>query len=210
MTEDLLDKLENRLRAPLPAGEAHLKMKPILPGGVSFRSSDPSTARKGAVMILLYKRDKQWYFPLIQRPIYDGVHSGQVAFPGGRYEETDEDLLATALRESQEEIGIETAKVKVIGRLSEFFVAVSNHLILPVVGFYNGRPEFIPEPREVDHVIEVPLSQLLDANLLKEKEITAASGYKLISPYFELENKVVWGATAMMLSEFVEILKEIG
>ncbi|MFY0598753.1 MAG: CoA pyrophosphatase [Cyclobacteriaceae bacterium] len=183
-------------------------MKPILPNGDRFPPLDPLKARKGAVLILFYKMEDQWYFPLIQRPLYEGVHSGQVAFPGGRKEEQDIDLFETAIRESHEEIGTEVSKINVIGSLSDFFVAVSNHLVKPVVGFYEGVPNFKPDTREVESVIEVPLEQLLDTTFLKEKEIEAASGYKLRSPYFELQNKVVWGATAMMLSELVDILNE--
>ena len=208
MIDDLIARLEKRLKEPLPGGHAHEKMKPILPSGARLKG-DPSKARKGAVMLLLYQDNGEWYFPLIQRPIYAGVHSGQVAFPGGRQEEYDTDLFETALRESNEEIGVQAQNIEVIGCLSEFFVAVSNYLVLPVVCFHEGKPQFVPDAREVDHVIEAPLRQLLDVDLLKEKEILAASGYRLRSPYFEIEKKIVWGATAMMLSEFVDIVKEL-
>ncbi|MFT6865673.1 MAG: 8-oxo-dGTP pyrophosphatase MutT (NUDIX family) [Cyclobacteriaceae bacterium] len=209
MANDFISMLENRLKKPLPGAGAHMKMKPILPSGINFRSTDSTNARKGGVLILFYQKDNQWYFPLIQRPMYDGIHSGQVAFPGGGMEESDSDQYETALRESFEEIGIEQHKVQIVGALSEFFVAVSNYMVLPVIGVYPEIPHFIPDPREVDEVIEVPLNQLLDRGLLKEKEITAASGYRLWSPYFELENRVVWGATAMMLSELVDIINEL-
>lgn len=209
MTMELIDKLKKQLLKPLPGRTAHKKMKPVLPNGKKFPELEPQNAIKSAVLILLYRKDKNWHFPLIQRPIYDGVHSGQIAFPGGKEEETDTNLIATAIREANEEVGISVEKVNVVGELSDFFVPVSNHLIRPVIGYCQDQPIFIPDRREVDHVIEVPLHQLLDTTLLKEKEITAASGYKLVSPYFELENKVVWGATAMMLSEFVEVLNDI-
>ncbi|MEP0366136.1 MAG: CoA pyrophosphatase [Cyclobacteriaceae bacterium] len=208
MIDDLIAKLKKRLKEPLPGGQAHEKMKPILPSGARLKG-DPSKARLGAVMLLLYQDKGEWYFPLIQRPLYEGVHSGQVAFPGGRKEESDVDLFETALRESNEEIGIQAQNVEVIGTLSKFFVAVSNYMVLPVVSFHEGKPQFVPDAREVDHVIEAPLSQLMNIDLLKEKEILAASGYRLRSPYFEIEQKTVWGATAMMLSEFVDIVKEL-
>lgn len=209
MTEKFIDKLRLRLKEPLPGADAHLKMKPILPSGSRFPLMDPLKARKGAVLILLYLKEDQWFFPLIQRPLYEGVHSGQVAFPGGREEDTDRDLFETAIRESYEEVGTDHNKVQVIGALSDFFVAASNHLITPVIAKYRGVPTFIPDEREVEQVIETPLAQLMDSTLLKEKEITAASGYRLWSPYYELQEKVVWGATAMMLSEFVEVLNDL-
>lgn len=209
MIPDLISQLQERLQKPLPGRHAHEKLKPILPKGSRFKDLDRSTARYGGVLLLLYQKQGEWYFPLIQRPTYDGIHSGQVAFPGGRREDADSSLIATALRESFEEVGTSTQKVKVIGSLSEFFVAASNHLVLPVVGLYPEVPKFLPDPREVDHIIEAPLSQLMDHTVLKQKEIQVASGYRLVSPYYEIENKVVWGATAMILGEFVQIIREL-
>ncbi|MFY0607053.1 MAG: CoA pyrophosphatase [Cyclobacteriaceae bacterium] len=172
-----------------------------------FKHSKPP--RKGAVLIMLYEKNGEIHFPLIQRPLYEGVHSGQMALPGGRYEEEDESLISTALRETHEEVGISPDTIEVIGSLSEFMVTASNHLILPVVGFANQPPTFVANEVEVAEIIEAPLSQLLDERRIKEKEIVTAHGYRLRSPYFDLEDKVVWGATAMMLSEFATILKEL-
>ncbi|WP_258104271.1 CoA pyrophosphatase [Marinoscillum sp. MHG1-6] len=209
MEHELIEKLAQRLKQPLPGSSSHQKMKPVIPSGFRFRTPPEENARKGAVLIMLYKKNGQWFFPLIQRPLYEGIHSGQVALPGGRKEEQDVDIIATALRESQEEIGLGQNGVTVLGCLSDFFVAVSNYMVTPVIGYYQKNPVFEPDDREVAEVIEAPLNQLLDIGLLKEKEITASSGYKLHSPYFEIENKVVWGATAMMLSELVDVIREL-
>jgi 8-oxo-dGTP pyrophosphatase MutT (NUDIX family) len=208
MFPDLILKLQERLQKPLPGWESHAKLKPILPHGVRFKEPTEHT-RRGGVLLLLYQVNGYWHFPLIQRPMYDGVHSGQVAFPGGKHEPADVDLFATAVRESHEEVGTLPQKVQVIGALSEFYVAASDHLILPVVGYYPEVPQFVPEVREVDHVIEAALHQLFDGEMLKEKEIVASNGYKLRSPYFDIQGKVVWGATAMILSEFMDIIKEL-
>ncbi len=206
---ELAYRIKERLGLELPGYLAHNLMSPKLPTGNRVNFKFDRAPRKGAVLILLYERDGEIWFPMIQRPLYDGVHSGQMALPGGRYEETDGDLKVTAMRETQEEIGVEPAHINIIGHLSEFMVSASNHLIVPYVGFSKEIPRFIPDEVEVDEIIEAPLSQLLDKSRLKEKEIVTAHGYRLHSPYFDIQDKVVWGATAMMLSEFAAIIEDL-
>lgn len=209
MTSAWIDKIRSRLSHPLPGHEAHSLMMPRLASGKRLNLQPGGAPRKGAVLLLLYEKNGELYFPLIQRSVYPGVHSGQIAFPGGKHEEQDEDLYHTALREAYEEVGVEQQAVDIMGTLSEFFVSASNHLVLPVIGFYPSVPVFKPDPIEVDELIEAPLSELLNKKLRKSTEIVTPQGYKLVSPYFELRGKVVWGATAMMLSEFVEIIHEL-
>lgn len=209
MTSDLIDKLKSRLSHPLPGNEAQNLMMPKLPSGKRVSFNNSSNPRKGAVLLLLYEKGGEFYFPLIQRPVYEGLHSGQIAFPGGKQEEKDTDLYYTALREANEEVGVDVESIDIMGTLSEFFVAASNHLVLPVIGFHKAVPIFTPDSYEVDEVIEAPLSELLDQTKRKEKEIITSQGFKLHSPYFDIQGKVVWGATAMMLSEFVEIIREL-
>ncbi len=205
----LINKLRIKLNQPLPGAQAHNLMSPKLSTGNRVNFKFDKAPRKGAVLILLYEKEGEIWFPMIQRPLYDGVHSGQMALPGGRYEEIDGDLKVTAMRETQEEIGVDPGQVGVIGHLSEFMVSASNHLIVPYVGFSKEIPRFIPDEVEVDEIIEAPLSQLLDKSRLKEKEIVTAHGYRLHSPYFDIQDKVVWGATAMMLSEFAAIIEDL-
>lgn len=209
MKVDLIQKLKSRLNDPLPGADAHNLMLPRLSSGDRIRFRDNQSPRKGAVLILLYEKEGEFNFPLIQRPVYEGIHSGQMALPGGKADESDPDLYFTALREAKEEIGISPESVEIIGNLSEFFVGASNHLILPVIGYIRSEAIFEPDPYEVEEVIEVPLIDLMDQKKRKEKEIMTTHGYKLYSPYFDMQNKVVWGATAMMLSEFVEVIKEL-
>ncbi|MEQ8580784.1 MAG: CoA pyrophosphatase [Marinoscillum sp.] len=205
----LINRLRIKLNQPLPGALAHNLMIPKLPTGNRVNFKFDKAPRKGAVLILLYEKEGIIRFPMIQRPLYEGVHSGQMALPGGRYEESDGDLEITALRETHEEIGVEPAQVNILGHLSEFMVSASNHLIVPYVGFSNEIPRFIPDQIEVDEIIEAPLAQLLDKGRLKEKEIITAHGYRLHSPYFDIQDKVVWGATAMMLSEFAAIIEDL-
>ncbi|MEQ8238276.1 MAG: CoA pyrophosphatase [Cyclobacteriaceae bacterium] len=207
MSDNFISNLEKKLREPLPGDQAHRKMIPTMRNKKPrFKFTDPP--KLGAVLILFYWHNNDWHFPLIQRPKYIGVHSGQIGLPGGKMEKTDNDLIATALRETEEEIGITQTKVEVIGALSEFYVGASNHQILPVIGYYNGnQPTFIPDNYEVAEVIEAPLEKLLDRRSVKSKEITISPGLSLDSPYFDISDRVVWGATAMMLSELVEVIK---
>lgn len=207
--EDLIARLKQRLENPLPGITAHERMLPRIPGGNRVRFKYEEEPRKGAVLILLYQEADEIRFPLIQRPQYEGVHSGQIALPGGKYEDEDEDLIATAIRETKEEVGADPGTIEVIGQLSEFMVSASNHLVLPVIGYAHSRPEFVPDPYEVDEVIEARLSELMDDNLIRETEIVTSGGYRLQSPYFDIQGKVVWGATAMMLSEFVQVIREL-
>ncbi|MEP1032019.1 CoA pyrophosphatase [Ekhidna sp.] len=206
--DELTRFLEKRVQLPMPGDAAHQKMKPVLANGAPLKLKHSTQPRKGGVLILLYEDSGIVRFPLIQRPNYEGIHSGQMALPGGRYEEEDQDQFQTALRESNEEIGVDQRKVEIIGSLSEFFVAASNYLVLPVIGKIDFKPKFVPEPREVHDVVTPPIRHLVDPVRLKEKEIIVRNGFKLHCPYFDLEGRTVWGATAMMLSEMVEILKE--
>src|SRR5690606_24654850 len=136
------------------------------------------------------------------RPDYDGVHGGQISLPGGKKEEKDKDYIATAVRETEEEIGVSAKEITVLGSLTELYVSASNIQVLPVVGFCTRPPMFIPNPYEVEEIIEVSID-----DLTKEKEVKftdiSVRGHKINSPYYHLKGKVVWGATAMILSEFV-------
>lgn len=206
--DELIGFVEKKLAGELPGERAHSIMMPRLPDGSPLRLKNSKPPKEGGVLILFYEKDGQVNFPLIQRPKYEGIHGGQMALPGGKYETGDDDLVMTALRETREEIGVPEKKIEVIGSLSTFFVAASNYIVKPVVGVIHEQPTFIPDPREVEEIITPTVNQLIDSTLLKEKELVVRNGYKLLCPYFDLEGRVVWGATAMMLSELVLILKE--
>ena len=206
--DELTRFLEKRVQKPMPGDQAHNKMKPTMADGAPLRLKHPAPPKKGGVLILLYEANGKVHFPLIQRPTYEGIHSGQMALPGGKFEKGDEDQYETALREANEEIGVLDKDIQVIGSLSEFFVAASNYMVLPVIGKIDYKPSFSPEPREVDDIITPTLDRLIATDSVKEKEMVVRNGLQMICPYYDLEGRTVWGATAMMLSEFVEIVKE--
>ena len=205
--ESFITFLNNALKAKLPGQDAQAVMMPTLSDKSRFSLEAKKDAREGGVMILLYQKDGSLYFPLIQRPDYDGVHAKQMSFPGGKKDVEDESLMITALRETKEEIGIEPGKVEVIGSLTELYIIASNFNVLPTIGLLNGLPEFIADEHEVDEVVEVKLADLMDDAKQKEKPLTILQGITINAPYFDLNDKVVWGATAMILSELKQILQ---
>ena len=158
--DNLVHFLQTRLKEPMPGMEASKKMFPTLANGDRIKMQHDESARAGAVMILLYQDEGTVRFPIIQRPIYPGVHSGQMALPGGKREEEDTDLIGTALREMEEEIGVPANDVEVIGSLSSFYVAVSNFQILPVIGVINKVPRYIPQESEVADIISADVKIL--------------------------------------------------
>jgi 8-oxo-dGTP pyrophosphatase MutT (NUDIX family) len=144
---------------------------------------------------------------LIKRPTYAGVHSGQIAFPGGKMEPEDESLSVTAIREAWEEVGILPEEVKLIGPISDLFVPASNFLVSPIIGYSEKKPLFVPELKEVDRIIETPLELLLHLETRKQRTLEVGGKIKLDAPYFDIENEIVWGATAMILGEFLQVLE---
>lgn len=204
----LVEKLEQRLTLALPGALAHEPMRAV-PVGTLFPEFEHKLPPKpGSVLILLYPDEGSIRFPLTKRQTYAGAHSGQISLPGGKTE-AGETFIETALREAEEEIGINRTEVTVAGRLSDFFVIPSNFLVTPVIAYSKVRPVFTADPYEVARILTADIFDLLDDRAVKSKEITAASHFQMQAPHFEIEGEVVWGATAMMLNEFRMILKEI-
>lgn len=198
--------LEARLSRPLPGSAAHTSMFPLTAGGIRFKYITTMPQREGSVLILLYEDEGGLYFPLIKRPAYPGVHGGQVSLPGGKAE-PGETPVETALREGEEEIGIVSHKVKVIGQMTGFNVAVSSIFITPVVGIYTERPEFRPDPREVERVLVFSVSKLQKQEEVLSREVRSNGSTPLIAPHFEIDEEIVWGATAMVMNEFRMVLR---
>lgn len=192
---------------PLPGGKAHdvFRAKPV--GDVRPLFDHRHPPRPGGVMILLYEEGGAIRFPLIKRPDYSGTHGGQVSLPGGKAE-AGEDAVMTALRECEEEIGVMRHTVSVLGKLSDFLVIPSNYIVTPIVASISTRPLFKPDPHEVSRILEAHLRDITREDAVKEKEILAAGEYRMMAPHFEIENEVVWGATAMILNEFRVVLSE--
>jgi 8-oxo-dGTP pyrophosphatase MutT (NUDIX family) len=209
MLEELSLKLKHRLSLPLPGKEAQLRMAHSERRENMMRYKIPDDAQKGAVLILFFEEENSIKMPLILRSEYKGVHSGQVALPGGKFEEEDGVLEATAVREAEEEVGIFKDEVEILGMLTEIYIPPSNFLVHPIVGVSKTVPVFIPLEKEVKEIIIIDIDVLLDDSILGEKEITLNSGMKINTPLFRIKNYDVWGATAMILSELKLLLREM-
>ncbi len=203
----VLSLLVNGMKHPLPGKEAQLSMSPTPVDYKRFETSLPVDHRKGAVLILLYPKEGQAFFPLIKRPEYPGVHSGQIAFPGGKMEEEDESEVDTALREAWEEVGVRPEQVNIIGKMSDLFIPASNFLVSPIVGFSEQIPDFVPEKSEVARIIQAAVSTLYEPGFRKQKVLEFSQSFRLDTPYFEVDKEMVWGATAMILGELLQILE---
>lgn len=201
-----------RAALSLPDFDGFGAQRLMMPAGRPVgRAGEGATApRLGGVLLLLYCVDEKLHLVLTRRPDYDGVHSGQISFPGGRHE-PPETLEMTALRETHEEIGISPADVALLGGLTPLFVVPSNFEVHPFVGRYmrNKRPVFAPDTREVAAILEVPLRLLLDPATRVEEEMELRGGLRLRVPCFRVGEQRVWGATAMILSEFLQRLSYV-
>lgn len=207
--DNFISELARCLRQELPGMSAHLGMAPPHRKTELQDLALRKDATRSSVLILFYTRDNQPYVVFIKRPEYNGVHSGQIAFPGGRWEKTDKSLYHTALRESNEEIGLQTHAVEYLGKLSDLYVPPSNYLISPFVGFYKGNPNFVPDPKEVARILEIPFNFFLQPNAIQDTTIVLSSDFRLDCPAFVFEQETIWGATAMILHELIVLWKTI-
>lgn len=171
---------------------------------------DMGKARIGGVLIALYPDRDTIRTVLMKRPDYGGIHSGQVSFPGGKQEAGDRDIIATALREAHEEVAIAPHQVRVLGQLTELYIPASNFLVHPVIGVLDRIPRLVPDAHEVERVLLPDLSHFLRSDIIGEKLIPIREHLTVKAPYYDVEGQVVWGATAMILSEFSQILMEVG
>ncbi|OOQ59867.1 NUDIX hydrolase [Mucilaginibacter pedocola] len=200
------EQLTQRLKQTLPGAMAHQAMEARVAKYLGVLP-DEST-RKSAVLLLLYPCGDKIYFPLILRRNYTGYHSGEVSFPGGKYELTDKNLVTTALREANEEIGSVAKDVQVLGTLTEIYISPSNFTVLPVVGYMPYRPTFVPDTREVGQIFEVHFSHFSNADHWGISEINIP-GDKVLTPYYDLQGHRVWGATAKIINELLFVVSSI-
>lgn len=198
--------LKERLSGELPGFRAHAKM---LPPGRRLKTSaeELSQVKQSSVLVLLFPCCGELCTCLTQRPVTMKHHPGQISFPGGRVEDDDSSAEMTALREAREEVGLDSASVEVLGKLSDLYVEVSKFSIQPYLAWVDQKPSFVINSDEVEELILFPVSQFVVNEIVGETEIQTFTGLLKVK-YYPLENKCVWGATAMILSELIEILKE--
>lgn len=197
-----IDHIRTILNIPdFDASSAHLKMAP-LPRAVRRPAQHPGRARVGAVLVLLYDKSQAIHLVLTRRRDDLAEHSGQIAFPGGK-QEPGEALAITALREAHEEIGIQPDEIMILGQLTPIYIPPSDFEVYPFVGWHNAVPHFQYEPSEVAELLEVPLAHLLDP-ATRQSEQWEMGEMRIDVPYYAVDGRKVWGATAIILSELLD------
>lgn len=206
MFNHFIQALQTQLNKPLPGQDAQYQMVNSHRLRVAPHEMKNLNARQAAVLILFYAIENQPYLVFMQRNQYPGVHSNQISFPGGKYEEQDKDLVTTALRESQEELNIIKEQVQVHGCLTPVYIPPSNFLVEPVIGSCTERPHFVPDTNEVADIIELPFSFFLCPESIQT--VTVPSGNEQYTvPAYVKNTTIIWGATAMMMSELTCLMK---
>lgn len=206
----VIERLREELKKPLPGEEAQYRMAPSYRPRLSKEEIEALNPRVSGVMLLLYEKSGVLNIAFTQRKQYEGVHSGQMSFPGGKKDESDFDLVQTALRETKEEIGVGEEEIEIMGALSELYIPPSNFLVYPVVGFAEEILGFHPQENEVEKVVEIPVDFFLDKkNVNLQTEIRLFNGAVVQVPAYVYEGHIIWGATAIMLSEFTFIMQRI-
>jgi len=194
----------------LPGETSHFKMAPPERKEIiKTLNIDELQLRKAAIMMLVYPKKERAHLVLIVRNAYKGVHSSQIAFPGGKVEPDDFSFEYTALRETEEEIGIDKEGIKIIRPFSRVYIPPSNFLVYPFLGYSESELEFLPSEREVAAIIELPLDVFLDDATIFVQSMPTSYSESVEVPTFKIGDHYVWGATAMMLSELKDVLKSI-
>ena len=208
--QEFLKYVPKIMEATLPAIEAHYKMAPLerieSMEQLELQNKNPKIA---AVMMLFYPKNGNSHLVLIVRNSYEGVHSAQIAFPGGKFETEDETLDCTALRETFEEIGIHPDQIEILRQFTQLYIAPSYFLVYPFLGICKDEISFVPDSSEVAAIIELPLSVFLGEEMVVSVTISASYANNIVVPAFKIGEHIVWGATAMMLSELKEVLKKV-
>lgn len=201
MYQELLKQFSHRLRQDLPAYEAHKLMMP----DERFYTDNANNYRESVVNIILFRIKEELCFILTKRNSKLRYHSGQISLPGGKTESYDNDLWDTCKRETYEETGIKLTDNNFIGQLSKLFIRVSKFKVYPFVSYINHSPELPPNTSEVSNFFKVEINNFFKPENISKKIITV-NNEKITAPYYKLEQEIVWGATAMILSEFYQIL----
>lgn len=202
----LLAQIQKEITKGLPGEAAQNKLSPIT-SNRKYRIA-PDSHKKACVMGLIYPEGNELRMAFIERTFShpDDKHGGQISFPGGKLEKEDDTYLIGALREVEEEIGIPPDQISILGQLTDLYVFASNFMVYPFVGHLEHAPSFIPQESEVASIVSFPINRLLAADIIDTKDLQVRNNIMKDVPYYKLNEHVLWGATAMITSEIVELI----
>ena len=204
----LINKISTAFQQPLPGRDAQYQMAAMdRANDLSVKLKNPKDA---SVLILLYPKNNETHLVLIERTSRNknDRHAGQISLPGGSHDPEDTDFEMTAIREAHEEVGVAKNDISILGQLTDLMIPVSNFLVHAFVGFCDNTPSFTPEIAEVKTIIEVPLSHLQNPSTRQTTDLVTPMKWQLKNvPYFNIDGHVLWGATAMILNEFLVMIK---
>jgi 8-oxo-dGTP pyrophosphatase MutT (NUDIX family) len=201
-----IDALKKKLYLPLPGISGQQEMMPSYRNAIDFADIATFKPRKAGVIIHIFQGPHELEVLYMKRPAYDGTHSGQISFPGGELEEYDEDLRAAAFRECEEEVNLKPSEQEFFRAMSWLYIPPSNFYVEPFITLGKVPPNVELDPREVDRVFSIPLSQLIDGSLIQQTSIQTTYG-SLSVPAYHWDGEIIWGATAMMTAELVALLR---
>lgn len=208
--EQLKNSLSKLSNLPLPGEPVQWEMAPearrVAIDKITIEERKPRWA--GVTGLFYTSKMQEAMLVLILRKTYRGVHSNQVGFPGGKYEDYDHNLAHTAIRETEEEIGVTREDIKLVKKMTKVYIPPSNFWVQPYMGYVNYTPEFIAQDTEVEAIIEVKVTDFIARKSLVSHKVTTSYETDLEVPAYLLNNHIVWGATAMMLSEMKNLLVE--
>jgi 8-oxo-dGTP pyrophosphatase MutT (NUDIX family) len=195
----------------LKGAASQLKMAPPFRKELLERNKSViKEAKTAAVMALFYpNKNNEAYLVFIVRKSYNGVHSGQIGFPGGKPENEDKNLQQTALRETWEEIGVKPIAIETVCPLTNLYIPPSNFNVYPFIGYSKITPKFKLQPSEVESIVEIPIHKLLEDSFQIHTKVSTSYGPTVQVPAFNFDGYIIWGATAMILIEIVDLMKEI-
>jgi len=200
-------RIQSQLEEGPPGPEAQYELVPPGRERTDLEKIKSQNPKRASVLALFSPKESRAELTFILRNSYPGVHSAQIGFPGGKVESSDKNLWHTALRETQEELGISPDLISGLGPLTEVYIPPSNFLVQPYIGFLENTPMYIPDPREVKEVFSLSLSDLLLDKHCAQTQVNVGS-YSVEVPAFTINDRVIWGATAMMVSEIKAIFRK--
>lgn len=206
---EFVGHLSDEIKQGLPGWDAQKRMISANRIKVDNEVIAKKNPRQSSVLVWLYPKNGEIFTRLILRPVYKGVHSAQVAFPGGAREDTDTDLWHTALREAQEEVGLPAEEVNFIGGLSPVYIPPSNFWVQPYIGMSEKIFPAVIDTNEVQRAFDINIRVLTDPKIKEEKIIMHSDKVSIKTPYYNIEGYTIWGATAMVLSELEELLRRV-